>query len=585
MPMALLNPAALWLLLLVVLVLLLPRRPAARARRMVGNLYHWTQPVARDPMALAVRRLRRHRLVLLQAAFMTAVIAALARPAVPWLPGRVVLVLDASASMGALDGDATRLDAARAALAPVLASLPRGARVRLMVAGAFPADRGEFGPGDAALARALGAIRPSGGGADIASVVRGVRVASGVDPLIVVASDQPDGSGGDRALRWITVGHPAANVAITGLEARRFPAGPAGGEALASVRNYGPDPTVVDIEIAQDGRALERRTLRLDPGRPASVIARIADGAGVVRARLLTPDALAVDNERLAIVPARRRVRVSLIGGRHYFLAQALSAHPDLAVAAPASDPDLVVCDPCATLPAGEAGVLLISQGAVMPPAPLTISLPQSPLAAALDLPQALVSALDGPRPPSEADVVLRAGGAPALVAYERDGRRVVELRLDLEHDTRIPLSTAFPIIVDNVVGWLTRRDERQSAVLAGEPLRWRLPAAATPADGIVRGPDGAILATERAGATIVAVGAGAPGIYTIGDGRQVAVNAVTDGESNLSAAQPVSAAPETGAYAGRAGLRGELAAGLLVAALLVLCIEWWYRGGRAVQA
>ena len=60
------------------------------------------------------------------------------------------------------------------------------------------------------------------------------------------------------------------------------------------------------------------------------VVTRIAGYRRSRRARIMTPDALAIDNERLAIVPPRQTARVLLVGGRSFFLGRALSAHPDL---------------------------------------------------------------------------------------------------------------------------------------------------------------------------------------------------------------------------------------------------------------
>ncbi len=138
--------------------------------------------------------------------------------------------------------------------------------------------------------------------------------------------------------------------------------------------------------------------------------------------------------------------------------------------------------------------------------------------------------------------------------------------------------------MVDNIVGWLARRDEAMSSVQAGEPLRWRV--AATPAAGDrIRGPDGQFLPAQRAGAVMTAADTGAPGVYATGDGRLFAVNPITEGESDLSSprAQPIERETESDGSA--AASRREIAALLLAAALLVLALEWWYRGRWAVQA
>src|ERR1051325_5231572 len=80
--MRLLNPYALAWLPLVAVLLLVARRRTPRPRRAVSNLYLWRQTTPVDPAQLALARLRRHRLLALQLAFMLVVIAALSRPAI-----------------------------------------------------------------------------------------------------------------------------------------------------------------------------------------------------------------------------------------------------------------------------------------------------------------------------------------------------------------------------------------------------------------------------------------------------------------------------------------------------------------------
>ena len=82
----------------------------------------------------------------------------------------------------------------------------------------------------------------------------------------------------------------------------------------------------------------------------------------------------------------------------------------------------------------------------------------------------------------------------------------------------------------------------------------------------------------------LTAVGTEAPGVYTTDTGRVFAVNPVTAGESDLSRTATERPAHGTENGARREAPRGEIAALLLAGALVVLAIEWWYRGRWAVQ-
>ena len=72
--MDLLNPYALLLLPLVAVLLFVARRQTTRPRRAIANLYLWNETRLLDPASLAMRRLRKHRLLALQIAFMLAVV-------------------------------------------------------------------------------------------------------------------------------------------------------------------------------------------------------------------------------------------------------------------------------------------------------------------------------------------------------------------------------------------------------------------------------------------------------------------------------------------------------------------------------
>src|SRR5262249_16658029 len=155
------------LLPLVAVLFWLNNRP--RERQSVGNLYLWQHAATVAPARLRLHRLRRHWLLVLQAAFMAAVIAALARPTVAWRARTVGFVFDLSASMAARSGNQSRLDLAKAhalALVPTLSSK----RLRIITAGADATDRGEFRASEAI--DAIRALTTAGGAAALADAIR-----------------------------------------------------------------------------------------------------------------------------------------------------------------------------------------------------------------------------------------------------------------------------------------------------------------------------------------------------------------------------------------------------------------------------
>ena len=593
--MDLLNPYALLLLPLVAVLLFVARRQTTRPRRAIANLYLWKETRPLDPASLAVRRLRKHRLLALQIAFMLAVIAALSRPAITWYSRQATFVVDISASMGAREGSTTRLELARRRAQEILDTLPSRTRVRLIAAGAVPTDLGEFAPADPRLPRALAALRPTAGAADLAGAI-GMAHALGDDRELYAFSDaaapKSDGAG---AIHWVRLGSPGENVAITALAARRLPLNPGEGEVLVEVRNFGARPYEAPLEISQAGAIVARDVVRLEPRSTRTLVKPFHDLGGAIRAQIAVSDALDVDNHRATLLPDAAPIAVLLTTRGSFFLEKALSSNSRLAVdreRRPGVRYDVIVCDGCAAAPPGGAGVLLIPQSDGQPrePGRLTIGRADHAIVAGLDPADAVGQPLSSEALAIGADdtVLLRAGGVPVVTATDRDDRRTVALNLNLTSAT-LPLSTAFPVLIANVVDWLAARDRNHLEVTPGEPWRATVTDAGALGDATILGPDGERLPLQVSGRHLTLTSTNDAGVYRWhgpdGD-RAFVVNAETDSESDLAATDAVAAAvggstftvaPESPkASAGRVSLPA-LVRILLIIALLLLLTEWWY--------
>lgn len=583
------NPAALWLLLVIAAWLLLGRNQTARPRRPVGNLYLWSQPASSAPVDVALRRVRRHWLILLQAALLTLLVLALARPSFSWQGPRVALVIDVSASMAARESGGTRMDLAKQAARAVIQSLPSRAHVMVVTAGPVATTVGEFAAGDGGLERAVQDIVPIPASADITSAIRSARMAAIDADAIHVISDSPSAPAGSDGVRWVHIGNTLPNRAITRLATRGVPGSPRAREMIATVWNYSTDEHDAVLEVLHGQRVLARRAVHLQPRQGETAVITVDGVDGAIEARLSGDDALAADDQRFAVLAARRVARVLLLGRGSFFLESALAANPavvvDRATGAGTGihpDVDVVVCDRCATLPPRGRGVLMIPPVQPADPAPLIVSLPEHPIAEAVAPVGPLVPGSAGADVPQDALTILRVGGRPAIIAYERDGRRVVEWRLDLS-ESRFTTSTTFPILLDNVLAWLDGRTEDVTAIRAGEPLHWILRNPASSSRPEIVGPDGGAIRARVSGQRLTTTDTTAVGIYEVrGDGtpRTFVVNPVTDGESDLSRgaatppSAPVSHRPVTSPGA------ADHTALLLLVALALLSLEWRARSG-----
>src|SRR6185436_12181465 len=125
---------------------------------------------------------------------------------------------------------------------------------------------------------------------------------------------------------------------------------------------------------------------------------------------------------------------------------------------------DVVVCDACGEWLAEKAGVLIIPapDGAAAAAEPLMVGDSDHPIGAALmSLGPGSVFATRASRSNAatiDGDVILRAGGAPLLIASVAHGRRTLTLNANLSSSS-LPLTTLFPVLMASAVEWLAARD------------------------------------------------------------------------------------------------------------------------------
>jgi len=207
----------------------------------------------------------------------------------------------------------------------------------------------------------------------------------------------------------------------------------------------------------------------------------------------------------------------------------------------------------------------------------LSVVKPEHPIASSLSLAQLVAT----PRATGveSGDVIVRAGGAAAVIASERDGRRLVELRFEPVQETA--MSTAFPILIANAIRWLDGRRDNATQVLAGEPLHWTLPNETRSV--AVTGPDGKTRAAQVHGQNVTVADTGMPGVYTVRTAvaeRLFAVNPAVDGESDLRAADNTTGAqPTAGRQRFSSGV--PIMRMLLLLAALLLAVEWFIHRRR----
>ncbi len=535
-----------------------------REERTISSTFLWQQLV-RDVEANAPwQRLRRSLLLLLQLLLVLILVLAAARPFLERPAGLardLVLVMDASASMGATDVFPDRLTAAKQAAADALVELPSDGRVSIVAAGETArVVANEVGDRGRAISLIDG-IALSNGRGDMTEALRLADAlasrARGAE-ILVVTDDAGSVAPSIRTrapIRVLPVGRDRHNQAIAAL-AVQTGAGGVKRSLFVSVANLDSAAVTRRLQILADGQPFTARDLFLDPLTQTQVIIdELPAGTSVVEARLAaisdegaTPgsgtggvaaagaaDQLAADDAAWAIVPSDRLQRILLVGPGNVYLQNALSLLPNVELYGATGEDyasttglekfDLIVFDgflpptlpdkPILAIDPPRTSDLGTVAGTLRQPAigPLA---PDEPLLHDVDLTRVHVATARRMELPSWARTVIPGPGqAPLLYAGTRDGLATSVLAFDLRQSD-LPLEVAWPILIANLSGELLGRDASTlEPVRPGAPVELVLPPAS--AGMRVTAPDGTVtelLPATTGGASVTFVGTGQLGPY-----------------------------------------------------------------------
>ncbi len=450
----------------------------------VGSTFLWQQLV-RDIEANAPwQRLRFSWLLLLQLLIALLVVLAATRPFgthASELAANVVLVVDTSASMGAVDGDGPRIDAARAAARDVIARLPENGRVTVVAADdsahVLEAETTDRSAALAAIERVAATQLP--GDLTDAFALASALAARDADSTVVVVTDAtadrlpPVGIGAPVVVE--RVGETDANQAVSALSVARRSGG-AQLDLFVAVTNHASADVTRRLEIYADGALVDARDLAIPAQqRSEAIVSTVPPATSVVEARLAGDDALAVDDRAYAIVPSADLVRTLLVSDGSAYLENALALLPRLELyevsaagyeaalseAADAATPyDLFVFDgfvpdaapataalyvgPTADGPFGTVGDAVEAPG-------IAPTDPNDPLLRYVDFSTVHIGRASDVTLASGMRAVVSTSGGRPLVAFGRVANAAAALLSFDVGESDLPLQVAFPLLVSNL--------------------------------------------------------------------------------------------------------------------------------------
>jgi len=479
---SLLNPLSLALLGLAAPLLALYFLKLRRQRVEVPSVLLWQEFIKSEQLATPFQRFRRNLLLLLQLLILALVVLALARP---FLAGHVstkrsvVIVLDSSASMQAVDVKPSRFGKAVEAATEVVGGLEGADEAMVIEAGPDTRVVSSFSRDKEALRRSLDDLSATGAEGSLrdALTLALSLTQDRPDREVIVISDGSGESLSDLevregAVRYVRVGRLAANVGITAVDLRRSPVSELDHELFVTVQNFAHGPMEAEVEVELGNERVGRQALVLERDQTTPLVFELAGGQeGTVRVELdAKGDMLPADDEAWALLRPSRKRKVLAVGCNALVL-KVLASDPRLLVdfVAPQNYTSMAGYDcaffegvvPTQGLEGASYAVLSPSNGGAVTfgaevKVPQVLDWQRShDVLRFVDLTDLAVARASKVTSDGTLRSIVESDQGPLMLAGERHGGRVLQLAFDpLKSD--LPLRVAFPVMLLNAASWMT---------------------------------------------------------------------------------------------------------------------------------
>lgn len=619
-----LTPLGFALASLAIPIILLYMLKLRRKQELVSSTFLWQQLLREQQANAPWQKLKRNLLLLLQLLILAALVIALARPAlqVPVVAsGSVIVLLDASASMNAVDVNPTRFDSARDSVLDLINGLSPDSSLTLILVAEKPQTLIAAETDKTLLRQALSNAQVSQGSADWESAFA-LAAGAGSDSTFVIVSDGGLPESGLPALpgdvRYIPVGESQNNLAITALALRPAQKSP---QLFAEITNYDSYDRAVLLSIYFNDQLIDARQVSISANSSRSLtLDDLSNNNGVYKATITTPnspnslnslnapnsqssqntlDSLPLDNTAFAVYQSSASRRVLLVSKGNLFLEQLLASLPGIQPfrALPAADGtiqipndpfDLYIFDGIVPPELPSANLLFVNPSSTNTLFEVggtynefkNMQVTEHDLTRFVDWSNVHILQAKTIQTPAWAETLIESDAGPLVFAGETKGQRIAALAFDLK-ESDLPLQIAYPILFSNLINYLappSAFDATQS-LEPGESLSILAP---SNVDRIVVASPSSQTYTLALNQTTFTQ-TDELGYYAVnfisGDSNHVeyfAVNLFDESESNIQPRDSIqvgrsTVTPTVSQQIGQRELWGWLAA----LALLVLMIEW----------
>lgn len=467
----------------------------SKRRQLVATLRFWTAADVRTELKHR-RRIQQPWSLLLQLLSIVLLLLALAGPRWGGDENSArdhVLILDASAWMGARTRQGTLMDDAKTAARAYLKALPAGDRVMIVRADALATPLTVFESNRQTIEDAIRQAQP---GASALNLPQAFEFAQDAQKLqshrageivFVGAGRVPEEEATLTSMpsnvRFLPVTSTGENVGLRKIGLRRSPASPDTWEIFVAVRNYGARPHDVDLALQFGGSPAGSKHLTLKPGaeEQASFGYKTRVG-GYLEARINPHDAFAQDDRAVIELPPQKALHVVVYSAEPQTLRALFASNPqvDAVFEAPAKydaqvKADIVVLDRFAPSAPPHADSIWIEPPASGSPIPVrgtrsAVRLerwrPETTLGAGLRTKDLQIESAEILAPAANDIVVAEAREGALIVARPGQQKMVVLGFHPVKSSMKFELAT--PLLVANILRWMAPETFRRWEIQAG---------------------------------------------------------------------------------------------------------------------
>jgi len=471
-----LNPAGLWLLLGVPLLILIYIIKSRHEDRAVSSTFIWKLSDRFMKKRLPLQKLRKGLLFLLQLLMIIIVAFLVARPALVTDDGgkEYIVILDASGSMlTENDAGKSRFDRAVALIEEMVNDISTGSQISIILASddaSYLTQRSEVAT-ELRLVLQNAECTYSGSDIDGALELAQLICDKNSSSDVVVFTDHDFEN--TENVRVVNVSENEWNMSVTGLTYTKH----SGYYTfVGTVVSYEKDASVT-VALAVDGKIIDAQLVDCTDGKEATVLFTVEDLTDFEVAKLYTEadDGLEADNAYNACKKVVQENKVLIVSASPLYIESVFSVMSDCTVTvassleeAVLSDYNLYIFDGCVpdTLPQ-DGAVWLIDPNAAVDGLAVSdkveedsyLSLAEdsgsdvySMLTAQLNVQNISISSYTQSAADSTWETILVCDTAPILFTRKEDtGFRTVVLAFDL-HDSNLPLLSDFVILVRNLL-------------------------------------------------------------------------------------------------------------------------------------